>query len=844
MLNVIDSDNNIKLNVAIGNTNVLVKFNLVSLSADIVIGDILAKYENNIIYLNYKDIKAKFDISDFDSVMNKLSPILNGRVQLPDIKGIVESIDIMTLLKGAINSLTMSETENALTLSTTIDNIKADIVLNTTNNEYTLNSVKLNVENTNIVATPTTANIPTIADTQNYNDIMPIINLIDDNSNISLIITIDSIKINATINLVELKAFVSVEGVEALIDFNTGDIYARYPGIKAKVNFNDLESILAEIKPIIDKFIGNNTLDSLSLDSFNSIDIDDVLSSINTISDGNRLAIKLSINNISLALNFDTSNKTMDLQNINVKIDDINVTATPSNTALNLDFDTSDNYIDLKELVQTFATPLKNILLGDTLSVSFSGELVSGNTQYVIRTGDIKIKDINSAPKANAKLVLDIITTDENGNATTVTHTITLTYLDPTLVSEGAINVHFTYDNSLDTDILEGTFTTTKATETLEIVKQIYKNMPELQQTLEPIITPDANGNPVLPDLNIDVIKLINAITFAQNVLAIDLNGRVFMDSMPQNICANVSTTDGDNLNFEIPTLTMDNISLNFSATFNKPTDTEITDDLFTLSPSENANDFSTINELLKTLSVTAEHRSFNIGGNAGMSLTIELLGSRREINIANNAIELNIKLDVIDSKTFAIIEVKRNATSVLGINVWKDYDGTSTLYYDTVNKMIYIKVEYRTKSIFGSPKQQTPIYYSYTEEEFGADILTPILNMLRFNDLIADPIKNSANSDTSTSSSPVTIESVLKNYGYDANSKTFNITANLKPLVNELDSITATIVHDDNYNLSTLNANLNVLGFLKVNLNASLKNYDFQNTQALIAEQVNSGKY
>ena len=92
---------------------------------------------------------------------------------------------------------------------------------------------------------------------------MPIINLIDDDNNVSFIIDIDGTKITATINLVDLNALISVSGIEALIDFNTGDIYARYSGIKAKANFNDINDILEEIKPIINKFTTVEALDNL-----------------------------------------------------------------------------------------------------------------------------------------------------------------------------------------------------------------------------------------------------------------------------------------------------------------------------------------------------------------------------------------------------------------------------------------------------------------------------------------------------------------------------------------------------------------------------------------------------
>lgn len=843
LLDIIDQDNNINLNVSIGDITALVKFNLDTLTADIAIDDLLAKYSDNVIYLNYKDIKAKFNVSDFDSVMTKLSPILEGRVSLPDIKGIIDNLEVIPLLKEAISTLSMTEEENSLAISTTVENIDVNVLLNTTDGKYTFNSISLNSNKTEITVAPNEEDISTIDDVTYYNDIMPLINLIDDNGNVSFTLDVNGIKIDATINLITLKAFILVADVQAMIDFNTGNIYACYPGIKVKTNFEDLEGIIEEIKPIINKFAGETVLDEISFDSFSSIDLKSVLSSIDTTLVGSELLVNANVNDLDLELDFDISKFTMELEQINIDLNGININLEPSNEPISLEFNTSDNYINLKDLVNTYATPLKNVLLGDELSVSFGGEIITNGTKHVISTGDIKIADINSAPKANAKLVIDAITTDQNGVESTVTHTITLVYLDPSLVNEGAINVYFTYDNSLDSDILEGTFTTTKASETLDILKQIYKNMPELQDTLKPLLTPDANGNPTIPDFDLDLRHLLNATSFADKILNIDINGATLMQSLAQNILISLSTR-GEDLSIQIPTLTLDDLSLSLSATFDKPKENEITEDLFVLSPSENAKDFSTINELLKTLSVTSEHRSFNISGNIGMSFIIEIFNKEQQINIAKDAMNIEVKLDVIDSKTYAIVKLTRNATNVIGISVWKDYDGVSTLYYDIDNKMIYIKVEYRTKSLFSSPKSQTPIYYKYTEQEFGEDAITPILNMLRLNSLIESPIKDKINSSSSTTKTPFTIESVLQEYKYASSEKAFYIKANLKPVISDIDYIYAKITHDDNFNLNTIDADLRVVNFISINLTAGLNNYNFQNTKALIAEQANSGKY
>ncbi len=862
LFDIIDDKGNIKLNVNVGDINALVNFNAVNLSADINFGDITAKYFDNNIYLNYEDIKAKLAISDIQPTLDKLAPVLNGRVDIPDLNAIFNSVDVMALVKGAVDTLTTTVGENSLTISTTVEGAKVDIVLSTLDNAFALSNIALTIEDTKIIVTPTNENISSIAseDLVNYCDITTLLNIIDQNNNVSFTAYALGLEIKATLNLVDLTLLAKIDDAELLVILTTGDVYARYSGARVKVNFNDLPYIIEQISPLIEKFGGAEILQKIpSFVQFSDIDANDVLSSIATTLTNDGLEITVNLNGLLITANLDTTNNDYSLKNIAIKVDETEINVMPSDSALDLTFDTGLDYVDLKEVVDTFSEPLSNVLLSNQMSVSIDGSFASGNTVYDITACNIKISGLNGAPKATANLTLDIIKTEKDGTTSTTTHTITLVYLDPSLVSDGDVNVYFTYDSSLDNtggvmNPIKGTFTTTKVNETIDIIKEIYKNMPELQETLNPIIMPDKDGNPTLPDFDVDISSLINALAFASGTLTADIDGSVLLESLPKSIQASLNGENGA-INLSIPALAFDGGEMNLSLCLAKPQEEYLDGDFtFTLDGSEK--NFSSINELLKMLSNTAKSRSFDITGNIGMSIGTW--------NIAKDAIDVRAQLDVIDGKTYAVVTITRNPTSVIILgSVWKDYSGTSTIYLDPVENMIYTKrlsvtkkeEKVQTGTIMGFipvydtivTYPETTEYKKFTVEQFTADLLPNLLYLLNLNStiekLIPTDSSNSSNSESRVSTA--TVENTLLGYSYNG-VDTFNLKLNLAPLIGDVQNVNATIKHDENMNVSTLTATVLVVNAITINLDAKLNTpYDtYQNTKESLEVEKNSGKY
>ena len=844
LFDIIDQNGNIKFNVSVGDINALVNFNVKNLSADIVLGDLLAKYVDDTIYLNYKDIKAKLSVSDIETALNKLAPVLEGKVSIPDFNALFESIDTMALLESAFGTLTITGGDTALTLSTIIENVKVDVVLNTINNSYVISGISAIVDNTTINAIPTNNDVLVIDDEtlDEYKNILPLLDIIDQNNNLSFVISVNDLTIKATLNLVDLTVLAEVEDAKLFINLNTGDIFARYSGARVKVNINDLTYVLDQINPLIKKFANFDLIEKLPTDLNAEIDVDAIFQTITTLKTENGVSVMLPVFNIPITLNFDTTGGSFELENVTANFDGVSATATYTYDALDFEFDTGLDYVDLKELVDDFAQPVCDVILSDQMNVSLGGTLKNGNTVYSITACDIKIAGLDDAPKTTANLVLDITETSIGGTTTTTTHTISLVYLDPSLVSEGAVNVFFTYDSSLDntdgtTNPIEGTFTTTKAGETLNILKDIYKQMPELQETLSPILVPDTNGYPVLPKTDIDLNALINALVLNNGTLTANLNGNAIMDSLPSTIEFTVNAENGA-INLAIPELKVDGLDLSLALSLSKPQE-DFADDNFSFTLDGNEKDFSSINELLEMLSKTAESRSFDITGNIGMSI-----GSW---DIAKDAIDVRVQLDNIDDKTYVVITITRNPTTVLLTSVWKDYDGVSTIYLDPIENMIYTKKYSRTRTykLFqGYVYSDTTEYKKFTVEQFTADLLPNLLYLLNLNSTIENLIPTDS-SDSESHVSTATVENSLLGYSYNG-IDTFNLKLDLEPLIGDIQEVNAVIKHDDSMNVSSLTATVLVVNTITINLDAKLVSpfNVYQNTKETLETEKNSNLY
>ena len=830
LLDIIDENGSVRLDVNVGEINALVDFNLHTLVADVNLDDLVAKYADETLYLNYKGLKAKLAIADIEPTFAKLKPIISNFADLSALETLGEGMDVASLLGTALNELTITETEDVVTISTTVEGVSVALNLAIVNDGYTIQSIELNVKDTAITVAPTTETVTAILESEQvtYKDITGLLDIIDDENNVSLVLDLGGVEMPVTINLITFELYAYVEGAEIYADFQTGDIYARYPGVKAMLNFNDVEEIIAKLQPLLDKFLGEGIIPEIDMDNMTDVSVDELLSSIIVSETEGMTSVGIDFKGIGITLNLNTAGEKLALENVIVLVEGMEISAVQAESALSLDFDLSETYIDLKALVDDYAETLTDVLFADSLYVTAGGSLVSGNSAYTIKDVAISIDGINTAPRADARLTLEISETKADGTVSVSTHELRLVYLDPTLVAEGASNVYFTYDNKVDAAVFEGTFTTTKAGETWNTIKEIYSNIPELQDLLKPIIIPNEKGYPTLPETSIDFTNMINLIDYADGVISADLNGQVFMKSLPASMFAQLTNKNGT-LGLDIPSLTMDGLAASLNLAISVPAEGTFTDETFAYSVS-NASDFSSINTLLQTLSNTATCESFHLTGTVNM----EVIG----IDI-NDKIKLDAKLDIVDGKVYAAVTLKREHVII----AWDDYDGQATLYYDPVEEMIYIEDVSRTRSGFIIYNYTTTYTYSkYTVDEFMADPLTPIMNMLHFSDTIENAILNA---EDKTSDVPPTIENTFLKYSYNG-TDTFHIDLDLEPLLVDVQDVAVDIKHDANMYASGLYAKVGLVSVINLTLDAKIETpYNtYQGVPEAIAAQKASGHY
>jgi len=176
----------------------------------------------------------------------------------------------------------------------------------------------------------------------------------------------------------------------------------------------------------------------------------------------------------------------------------------------------------------------------------------------------------------------------------------------------------------------------------------------------------------------------------------------------------------------------------------------------------------------------------------------------------------------VVNGKTYVKAKLTRAHYDLLGIQAWKDWEGSSTLYYNPENDMILVEHEYY--KIKGSIIKRKGDFTSHTEsysvKDFTADPLTKILSLIRFSSMIENTILDSTQKEKT---SYATIDNSLKGYKYDTTNNKFSLTINLEPLMGDIKIVNVDIGHDANMILNSLSMQADVLGALNLKLNATL---------------------
>ncbi|MBR1974216.1 MAG: hypothetical protein IKA20_00005, partial [Clostridia bacterium] len=263
LLDIIDENGSVRLDVNVGEINALVDFNLHTLVADVNLDDLVAKYADETLYLNYKGLKAKLAIADVEPTFAKLKPIISNFADLSALETLGEGMDVTSLLGTALNELTITEAEDVVTISTTVEGVSVALNLTIVNDGYTIQSIELNVKDTAITVAPTDKTVTAIPEEEqvNYRSIATILDIIDENGSVRLDVNVGEINALVDFNLHTLVADVNLDDLVAKYADET--LYLNYKGLKAKLAIADVEPTFAKLKPIISNFADLSALETL-----------------------------------------------------------------------------------------------------------------------------------------------------------------------------------------------------------------------------------------------------------------------------------------------------------------------------------------------------------------------------------------------------------------------------------------------------------------------------------------------------------------------------------------------------------------------------------------------------
>jgi hypothetical protein len=319
-----------------------------------------------------------------------------------------------------------------------------------------------------------------------------------------------------------------------------------------------------------------------------------------------------------------------------------------------------------------------------------------------------------------------------------------------------------------------------------------------------------------MPEIQLEVATIINNVLFNNGVVSADINAKTLMDMLPESMGILLSAPNNV-LTLRIPGADFDGNHIELNVVIGKPADGVITDNTFAYSVT-NANDFSTINELLLTLKNTATWSSFNIEG----GLDINAIGI---VNMEKKA-KLFISIDMVGDDVFMVVRLRREFYSfglgLLSLTAWKDYDGDSYLYLDPVAEKIYIYNEFRNadKKWYGFvPGSSGSESFSYTLDEFMADPMTPILKFARLSSTIEDLITK----EREAVASSATVENTLISYKYLPAEALFNLQLDLAPLTKDIQTVNADIGHDENMYVNSIDAIVKVVSAIDLTLSADI---------------------
>ena len=656
------------------------------------------------------------------------------------------------------------------------------------------------------------------------------------------------ISVLATFNIRTKRLTANVLGIKLMLDLDTKMVYAECGGAKLLLDcgkdFANVQSILEKLAPTIRTFV-DDFEPNVKLDLDLMTTIEKLVKAIDGKPDESGVTLSLPVtlgdSEADVTIRLDASETSgYSLGGVKVTLGGTVIIAKIATSVASAPavFDEvgmikpysalkAAGYVGLNEVIDSFADTINNICTAENLIVDLGKgcEVSLGDTTIAL-SGNIKVAGVNKKTnngviKVNADLVVTITkngsaktyriiviyttplkngdkglldgetphyseetTTDENGNMISSKRTV----IRPNAYFKlDRLNV----DGSSTNEPVIGTFSTANIKETMNTLKTIYNNMPELQGALSFAIPESKDGKFHMPSIE-DVGKLVGGLTFDKDGkrlnVSIKVSSLIHDEAMKAKMSEPITVSlladaDGDKSatlgvvvglavkgdNGAKPTT----VKLNGTAN----TAEAIDDGVFTYRTDENpdrTSDFSSIDTLLGALAATSANDHFELDG------TMKVL--------LYKPVKIECKIDVINKKTYATLKVTREHVPL--VSLWQDYSGTTTVYFDGSTDTVYMNCDYYEAKVVGIQYKGTHknVNYKFTKEEFTSKLADILLKNIL-------PINKSFLGDGEKSNTEASIEKIFTKYSYDNNN---NFTINLN-----VGAFTSNVIKDVNIDIT-----------------------------------------
>ena len=656
------------------------------------------------------------------------------------------------------------------------------------------------------------------------------------------------ISVLATFNIRTKRLTANVLGIKLMLDLDTKMVYAECGGAKLLLDcgkdFANVQSILEKLAPTIRTFV-DDFEPNVKLDLDLMTTIEKLVKAIDGKTDESGVTLSLPVtlgdSQADVTIRLDASETSgYSLGGVKVTLGGTVIIAKIATSVASAPavFDEvgmikpysalkAAGYVDLNEVIDSFADTINNICTAENLIVDLGKgcEVSLGGTTIAL-SGNIKVAGVNKKTnngviKVNADLV---VTITKNGSAKTyriiVIYTTPLKngdkglldgetphYSEETTTDENGNvisskrtvirpNAYFKLDRLNDdgsstNEPVIGTFSTANIKETMNTLKTIYDNMPELQGALSFAIPESKDGKFHMPSIE-DVGKLVGGLTFDKDGkrlnVSIKVSSLIHDEAMSSKMSEPITVSlladaDGDKSatlgvvvglavngdNGAKPTT----VKLNGTAN----TAEAIDDGVFTYRTDENpdrTSDFSSIDTLLGALAATSANDHFELDG------TMKVL--------LYKPVKIECKIDVINKKTYATLKVTREHVAL--VSLWQDYSGTTTVYFDGSTDTVYMNCDYYEAKVVGIQYKgkHKNVNYKFTKEEFTSKLADILLKNIL-------PINESFLGDGEKGNTETSIEKIFTKYSYDNNN---NFTINLN-----VGAFTSNVIKDVNIGIT-----------------------------------------